>query len=28
MFNVNLAFKSGWSNTGNAVLASDGTKSE
>jgi len=26
--NLNLAFRSGWSNTGNAVLASDGTKSE
>nr|HQU92507.1 M1 family aminopeptidase [Pyrinomonadaceae bacterium] len=25
---LNLAFRSGWSNTGNAVLASDGTKSE
>ena len=25
---VNLAFRSGWSKTGNAVLASDGTKSE
>jgi len=28
MLSVNLAFRSGWSKTGNAVLASEGTKRE